>query len=101
MDWLTDNKIPVGRAFKDAFEWLRTNAGFFFDGVEIFTDGLIETILYVLNAPHPLVIVAVFVLLCLSSSTGKKTRLVSRGQCVMTSMSMTLVPQPSSLRSLS
>ena len=63
MDWLTDNKIPVGRAFKDAFEWLRTNAGFFFDGVEIFTDGLIETILYVLNAPQPLVIVAIFVVL--------------------------------------
>jgi glycine betaine/proline transport system permease protein len=63
MDWLTGNKIPVGRAFKDAFEWLRTNAGFFFDGLEAFTDGLIETILYVLNAPHPLVIVAIFVAL--------------------------------------
>jgi len=63
MDWLTDNKIPVGRAFKDAFEWLRTNAGFFFDGVEVVTDGLIETILFVLNAPHPLVIVAIFVVL--------------------------------------
>ncbi|MBS9718816.1 choline ABC transporter permease subunit [Pseudohalocynthiibacter aestuariivivens] len=63
MDWLTDNKIPVGRAFKDAFEWLRTNAGFFFDGLEAFTDSLIETILYLLNAPHPLMIVAIFVAL--------------------------------------
>ncbi|WP_338550945.1 choline ABC transporter permease subunit [Roseovarius phycicola] len=63
MDWLTDNKIPVGSSFKEAFEWLRTNAGFFFDGLEAFTNGLIETILYVLNAPHPLIIVAIFVAL--------------------------------------
>lgn len=63
MEWLTESKIPVGKVFKGGFEWLRTNAGFFFDGLETFTDGLIELILFVLNAPHPLVIVAVFVAL--------------------------------------
>lgn len=61
MEWLTDNKLPVGKVFKDAFEWLRANAGFFFDGLETFTDWLIEAILFVLNAPHPLIVVAVFV----------------------------------------
>ncbi|MEQ9259187.1 MAG: choline ABC transporter permease subunit [Roseovarius sp.] len=61
MEWLTDNKLPVGKVFKDAFEWLRANAGFFFDGLEAFTDWLIEAILLVLNAPHPLIVVAVFV----------------------------------------
>lgn len=63
MDWLTETKLPVGRVFKDVFEWLRANAGFFFDGVEAFADGLIELILLILNAPHPIVIVTIFVAL--------------------------------------
>lgn len=60
MDWLTDTKIPVGEVFSETFEWLRTNAGFFFDGVEAGADWLIEFVLLVLNAPHPLVTVTAF-----------------------------------------
>ena len=63
MDWLTGAKLPVGITFKHAFEWLRTNAGFFFDALEAVTDSFIELILFVLNAPHPLIIVAAFVAL--------------------------------------
>ncbi len=61
MDWLTDSKIPVGRTFKVAFEWLRDNAGFFFDAFEATVDGIIETTLLALNFPHPLILVAIFV----------------------------------------
>ncbi len=63
MEWLTDNKIPVGKVFKDAFEWLRNNAGFFFDGLEVATDWLIESVLWLLSTPHPMLIVAAFVAL--------------------------------------
>jgi len=61
MDWLTDNKIPVGLAFKEAFDWLRANAGFIFDGLDAVAIWLIEGVLAVLSFPPPLVIVAVFV----------------------------------------
>ena len=63
MDWLTENKLPVGRFFKTVFEWLRENAGFFFDGLEAGADGVIEAVLFVLGAPHPLIIVALFIAL--------------------------------------
>lgn len=80
MDWLTDNKLPVGRLFKDVFEWLRVNAGFFFDGVEVLVQGLIDLILQVFNAPHPLVVVAIFVVVtCLLRRSWKPCLLIFLG----------------------
>ncbi|WP_415183782.1 choline ABC transporter permease subunit [Phaeovulum sp.] len=61
MDWLTATKIPVGRSAKLAFDWLKTHAGGFFDALSAAMQGLIDAILWVLQSPHPLVIVAVFV----------------------------------------
>lgn len=63
MEWLIDSKIPVGRFFKVVFEWSRNNGGFFFDGMELAVSWLIETILDILNFPHPLIVVAAFVAL--------------------------------------
>ncbi|WP_372892723.1 choline ABC transporter permease subunit [Rhodosalinus sp.] len=63
MDWLTDNKIPVGKAAGDFFDWLQANGGWFFDGLADALDALIEAILWVLTSPHPLIVVAVFVAL--------------------------------------
>lgn len=63
MDWLTAHKIPIGRTFKNVFEWSRDNAGFLFDFLEISVDWLIETVLGIMNYPHPLFIVAVFVVI--------------------------------------
>jgi len=63
MDWLTAHKIPIGRTFKDGFEWSRDNAGFLFDFLEVSVDWLIETVLGIMNYPHPLFIVAVFVVI--------------------------------------
>lgn len=59
MDWLTANKIPVGKTAKIVFEWLKDNASGFFDSLSALLQHLINAILWVLETPHPLVIVAV------------------------------------------
>ncbi|MGM0584394.1 MAG: choline ABC transporter permease subunit [Pseudomonadota bacterium] len=61
MDWLTDNKIPVGRTAGDLFDWLQANGAWFFNGLADALDWLIEAILWALSTPHPLIIVALFV----------------------------------------
>ncbi len=61
MEWLTDHKIPVGKTAKSIFDWLQDNGSWFFDGLADWMDNLIDGILWVLQTPHPLVIVAVFV----------------------------------------
>lgn len=60
MDWLTDNKIPVGKWAAATFDWLQINGGWFFDGLSDAMEALIDAILWVLQTPHPLIIVAVF-----------------------------------------
>ncbi len=61
MDWLTDNKIPVGKAAKLIFDWLKDHAGPLFDAIAAVLDGMIAAILYVLTAPPAAVVIAVFV----------------------------------------
>ena len=61
MEWLTDHKIPVGKTAKSIFDWLQDNGSWFFDGLADWMDNLIDGILWVLQTPHPLIIVAVFV----------------------------------------
>ena len=61
MEWLTAHKIPVGKTAKLVFDWLKDNAGAFFDTLSALMQGLIDAILWVLQTPHPLVIIAVFV----------------------------------------
>ncbi|MEO1453579.1 MAG: choline ABC transporter permease subunit [Pseudomonadota bacterium] len=61
MNWLTDTKIPVGRTAADIFDWLQINGAWFFDGLSDAMEALIDAILWVLQTPHPLVIIAVFV----------------------------------------
>ena len=63
MEWLTDNKIPVGRAAGDVFDWLQSNGAWFFDGLSDAMEALIDAILWVLQSPHPLIVVAAFVAL--------------------------------------
>ncbi len=60
MDWLTDNKIPVGATARDVFDWLQDNGGAFFDGLEAGMRGLIDAILWTLQTPHPLAVIAAF-----------------------------------------
>ncbi len=60
MDWITGAKIPIGQWAGDAVDWLTLNAAWFFDGLASVVNALIAAILWVLQTPHPLVIVAVF-----------------------------------------
>ena len=60
MDWLTENKIPVADVAEKALDWLQTNGAWFFDGLSDLMEWLIDAILWVLQTPHPLFIIAVF-----------------------------------------
>jgi glycine betaine/proline transport system permease protein len=60
MDWLTETKLPVGRTAKAAFDWLQANGAGLFDAVARALEALIDAILWVLQTPHPLIVVAVF-----------------------------------------
>ena len=63
MDWLTDYKIPVGKVAKTIFDWMKDNLSPLFDAISAVMDAMIAGILWLLQAPHPLVIVALFVAL--------------------------------------
>ncbi|EAU43043.1 glycine betaine/L-proline ABC transporter, permease protein, putative [Fulvimarina pelagi HTCC2506] len=63
MNWLTDYKIPIGNIAEDVFDWLQSNGGWFFDGMADFGGWLIDSLLWLLQTPNPLIIVALFGLL--------------------------------------
>ncbi len=63
MDWLTDYKIPVGKVAKSIFDWMKDNLSPLFDAISAVMDAMIAGILWLLQAPHPLVIVAIFIAL--------------------------------------
>ncbi len=60
MDWLTDHKIPIGKVAEGAVDWLIANARWFFNGLSYLLEHFIDGILWVLQTPHPLIVVAVF-----------------------------------------
>lgn len=62
MEWLEAAKIPVGKWAEAVVDWLTDNAGWFFDALASGIDSLIAAILWVLQTPHPLVVVAAFAL---------------------------------------
>ena len=59
MDW-TAFKIPVGDVAEAGVDWLTAHASWFFDGLAAIVGGAIDWILWALQAPPPLVIVAIF-----------------------------------------
>jgi glycine betaine/proline transport system permease protein len=60
MDWLTENKIPVGDTAAAVFDWLQINGATIFDAMSDGLEAMIDAILWVLQTPHPLIIVALF-----------------------------------------
>jgi glycine betaine/proline transport system permease protein len=60
MEWRTGTKIPVGRLAREAVGWLTEHGTWFFDGLADAVKGLIAGILWVLQTPHPLVVVVAF-----------------------------------------
>ena len=61
MEWLTnpDRRIPIGGWAKSFFTWLTTNFTGFFDQVSAILAGVVNAILWVLQTPHPLIVVAI------------------------------------------
>ena len=60
MDWLTSQKIPVGRTAKNAVTWLTENLSWLFDGIAAIMQTLIDGLLAALKFPHPFILIAIF-----------------------------------------
>ncbi len=63
MEWLTEYKIPVGKWSKAVVDWLIDHGAWFFDGLALGLEEAINAILWVLQTPHPLIVIAAFVAL--------------------------------------
>lgn len=61
MDWLDIPKIPIGRAAKTVFEWMKAHLGWFFDALDVGMNALINAILWILQTPHPIIVILAFV----------------------------------------
>lgn len=59
MEFLTENRIPIGGWAKAFVDWLTTNFELFFDQLARFLSGVVGILLYILQTPHPLIVVAV------------------------------------------
>lgn len=57
-EWLTAYKLPIGKAAKMFFDFLTDNAEAFFDGVAAVLQGIIDGLVWLLQTPPPLVLVA-------------------------------------------
>ncbi len=77
MDWLTENKIPIGKSARAAFDWLQDNGAWLFDGLALAMEALISAILWVFQTPHPLAVVAAFVGLAWLIQRGWKVPLLT------------------------
>jgi glycine betaine/proline transport system permease protein len=76
MDWQNIPKIPVGDTAELVFDWLKSNARWLFDGMSAVMDWLIAGVLWALQAPPPLAIIAVVVALTWTLQRSWKTCLL-------------------------
>lgn len=60
MNWLTETKIPLGKAAESIFDWLQEEGEVFFDALAYVMELMIDSILWCLQTPHPFVIIAIF-----------------------------------------
>ncbi len=77
MEWLTENKIPVGKAAASVFDWLQVNGAFFFDALSDGLEAMIDAILWVLQTPNPFVIIFAFVALTYALQRSWKPALLT------------------------
>lgn len=100
MEWLTDYKIPVADVAETSLTWLQINGQVAFDGLALAMERLIDAILWVLQTPHPLIVVAAFVALTWLAHRNWKTALfillgflfvLNQGYWEETTESLTLV----------
>ncbi len=60
MDWLTDHKIPVGDWAESVVDWLIAHARWFFNALSYILESFINGVLWLLQTPHPFIMVAIF-----------------------------------------
>ncbi len=75
MDFLTDHKIPVGKAASAVFDWIRDHGEIVLDALSALMEALIDAILFVLQEPPELVVIAVIVGLTWALHRGWKVPL--------------------------
>ena len=76
MDWITETKIPIGKLAARIFDWLQLHGALFFDGLSDALEALIDGILWVLQTPHPLIIIALFAALTFAIQRNWKPALM-------------------------
>ncbi|MBX4925127.1 choline ABC transporter permease subunit [Rhizobium binae] len=59
MNWITDSKIPIGSWAKAFVDWLTSNGEWFFNQLAFLLSHVIDGLLFVLQKPHPLIVIAV------------------------------------------
>ena len=57
MEWLEDNKIPIGKWVEAFVDWLTINFVWFFDGLSAVLEGIIFGLLWILQTPHAFVVI--------------------------------------------
>jgi glycine betaine/proline transport system permease protein len=102
IEWMQDGdrKIAVGRSAKAIFEWMNSNLGAMFDTISTVMEWMINAILFVLQTPHPLLIIAAFMALtwalqrnwkvCLGVALGLLF-ILNQGYWKETTQSLTLI----------
>ena len=63
MEWLRNNKIPIGDWVEAGVDWLIENAWWVFDGISAALLVIIEALVWALHAPHPFIIIALVALI--------------------------------------
>ncbi len=58
--WLTEYKIPVGDFAEAIFDWVRDNGKFVLEALSWLMETLIDGILWLLETPHPFVVILAF-----------------------------------------
>lgn len=61
MDWLTEYKLPIGDGAEAVVDWLTLNGAWFFDGLAAGLETMIDGMLWVLQFPPPVVLIALVV----------------------------------------
>jgi glycine betaine/proline transport system permease protein len=72
MKWISDYKIPIGDWAQAAVDWLTAHGAWFFDGLAAVLAAVIGALLWCLQTPHPLLVIAAVTALAwwLRRSTG-------------------------------
>lgn len=61
LEFIAGNRIPLGAWARDAVNWLIENAAGFFDLLSAALQGAVDALLWCLQAPHPLILIALAV----------------------------------------